>query len=149
MIGVLFFSPHPYRLQRAEFDKNCTYVLVGGIILMVQTQKRNWRLWLVLGLVLAVLLVLFAQKVTQLSLPGLGVSPKTAVVDPKCPTPQQKEVIERNMNQYGAGFSQGYDNTIYAKNLLAMAKTLGYPDPKLDDINDVLKFLRKALKINC
>lgn len=116
---------------------------------MVQTQKRNWRLWLIWGLVLAVLLVLFAQKVTQLSLPGLGVAPKTAVVDPKCPTPQQKEVIERNMNLYGAGFSQGYDPTIYAKNLLAMAKTLGYPEPTLDDINDVLKFLRKALKINC
>ena len=54
------------------------------------------------------------------------------------------------MNLYGAGFSQGYDNTIYAKNLLAMAKTLGYPESAtLDDINDVLKFLRKALKINC
>ena len=116
---------------------------------MVQIQKRNWRLWLALGLILAVLLVLFAKKVTQLSLPGLGVSPKTAVVDPKCPTPQQKEVIERNINLYGAGFSQGYNNTIYAKNLLAMAKTLGYPEPTLDDINDVLKFLRKALKINC
>lgn len=116
---------------------------------MVQTQKRNWWLWLIWGLVLAVLLVLFAQKVTQLSLPGLGVSPKTAVVDPKCPTPQQKEVIERNINQYGAGFSQGYANTIYAKNLLAMARTLGYPEPTLDDINDILKFLRKALKINC
>lgn len=118
--------------------------------MMVQTQKRNWRLWLVLGLVLAVLLVLFAKKVTQLSLPGLGVAPKTAVIDPKCPTPQQKEVIEKNMNLYGAGFSQGYDNTIYAKNLLAMAKTLGYPESAtLDDINDVLKFLRKALKLNC
>jgi hypothetical protein len=117
--------------------------------MIIQTQKRNWGLWLVLGLVLAVLLVLFAREVTQLSLPGLDVSPKTVVVDPKCPTPQQKEVIERNMNLYGAGFSQGYDNTIYAKNLLAMAKTLGYPDPTLDDINDVLKFLRKALKLNC
>jgi hypothetical protein len=118
--------------------------------MMVQTQKRNWRLWLVLGLVLAVLLVLFAKKVTQLSLPGLGVAPKTAVVDPKCPTPQQKEVIERNMNLYGAGFSQGYDNSIYARNLLAMAKTLGYPESAtIDDINDALKFLRKALKINC
>jgi hypothetical protein len=115
----------------------------------VQIHNRNWGLWLVLGLVLAVLLVLFAREVTQLSLPGLDVSPKTVVVDPKCPTPQQKEVIERNMNLYGAGFSQGYDNTIYAKNLLAMAKTLGYPDPTLDDINDVLKFLRKALKLNC
>jgi hypothetical protein len=118
--------------------------------MMVQTQKRNWRLWLVLGLVLAVLLVLFAKKVTQLSLPGLGVAPKTAVVAPKCPTPQQKEVIERNMNLYGAGFSQGYNNSIYARNLLSMAKTLGYPESAtLDDINDVLKFLRKALKINC
>lgn len=118
--------------------------------MMVQTQKRNWRLWLVLGLILAVLLVLFAKKVTQLSLPGLGVAPKTAVIDPKCPTPQQKEVIEKNMNLYGAGFSQGYDNTLYSKNLLAMAKTLGYPESAtLDDINDVLKFLRRALKINC
>jgi hypothetical protein len=116
---------------------------------MVQTQKRNWRLWLVLGFVLAILLVLFAKKVTQLSLPGLGISPKTAVVDPKCPTRQQKEVIEKNINLYGAGFSQGYDNTLYAKNLLAMARTLGYPDPTLDDINDVLEFLRKALKLNC
>jgi len=116
---------------------------------MVYTQKRNWRLWLVLGLVLAVLLVLFAKKVTQLSLPGLGVAPKTAVIDPKCPTPQQKEVIEKNMNLYGAGFSQGYDNSIYGSNLLAMAKTLGYPDPTMSDINDVLKFLRKALKMNC
>jgi hypothetical protein len=116
---------------------------------MIQTQKRTCWFWLILGLVLTGLLVLFAQKVTQMALPGLGVSPKTAVVDPKCPTPQQKEVIERNMNLYGAGFSQGYDNTLYAKNLLAMAKTLGYPEPTLDDINDVLKFLRKALKINC
>jgi hypothetical protein len=106
-------------------------------------------LWLILGLVLVVLLVLFAKRVTQLSLPGLGVSPKTAVIDPKCPTPQQKEVIERNLNSYGAGFSQGYDNTIYAKNLLAMARTLGYPEPTMEDINDVLKFLRRALKLNC
>jgi hypothetical protein len=116
---------------------------------MVQIQKRSWRLGLFLGLILLALLLLFAKKVTQLSLPGLGVSPKTAVVDPKCPTPQQKEVIERNMNLYGAGFSQGYDNTLLAKNLLAMAKTLGYPEPTLDDINDVLRFLRKALKLNC
>lgn len=116
---------------------------------MVLSPKRDWRLWLVLGLLLAILVVLFAKKVTQLSLPGLGVSPKTAVIDPKCPTPQQKEVIERNMNLYGAGFSQAYDNTLYAKNLLAMARTLGYPEPTMDDINDVLKFLRKALKLNC
>lgn len=116
---------------------------------MVQTQKRSWRLGLFLGLILLALLLIFAKKVTQLSLPGLGISPKTAVVDPKCPTPQQKEVIERNMNLYGAGFSQGYDNTLFAKNLLAMAKTLGYPEPTLDDINNVLRFLRKALKLNC
>lgn len=116
---------------------------------MVQTQKRSWWLGLVLGLILIALLLLFAKKVTQLSLPGLGISPKTAVVDPKCPTPQQKEVIERNMNLYGAGFAQGYDNSRFAKNLLAMAKTLGYPEPTLDDINDVLRFLRKALKLNC
>jgi len=110
---------------------------------------HHWRLWLLLGLLLIAFWLLFAKKVIQLSLPGLGISPKTVVLDPKCPTPQQKEVIEQNMNLYGAGFSQGYDNTLYAKNLLAMARTLGYPDPTLDDINDVLKFLRKALKINC
>jgi hypothetical protein len=118
-------------------------------MMVAQTQRRNWWLRLILGLMLAILVVLFAKRVTQLSLPGLGVTPKTAVVDPKCPTPQQKEVIERNMNLYGAGFSQGYDNTIYAKNLLAMARTLGYPEPTMDDINDVLKFLRKALTLNC
>jgi len=39
---------------------------------MAQTQKRNWRLWLVFGLVLVVLLVLFAQKATQLSLRCFG-----------------------------------------------------------------------------
>lgn len=117
--------------------------------MMVHAYQRNWWLWLTLGLILAVLLVLFAKRVTQLSLPGLGVAPKTAVVDPKCPTPEQKEVIERNLSLYGAGFLQGYDNTLYAKNLLAMAKTLGYPAPTLDNINDVLQFLRKALKINC
>ncbi len=116
---------------------------------MTQPQKQNWRLWLVVGLVAALIPLLFAQKVTQLSLPGLDVAPKTLVVDPKCPTPQQKEVIEQNLNMYGAGFSQGYDNTLYATNLLAMARTLGYPEPTLADINDVLRFLRKALKINC
>lgn len=117
--------------------------------MMVQMQKHNWLLWLALGVLLAILLVLFAQKVTQLSLPGLDVAPKTSVVDPKCPTPAQKEVIERNLNLYGAGFSQGYDNSIYAKNLLALAKTLGYPEPTMDDINDVIRFLRRALKLNC
>lgn len=117
--------------------------------MVAQAHKHPWRFWLALGLLLAILLVLFARKVTQLALPGLGVSPKTAVIEPKCPTPQQKEVIEKNMNLYGAGFSQGYDGTRYAKNLLAMAQTLGYPDPTLDDINDVLKFLRKAVKLNC
>ncbi len=116
---------------------------------MTRTLIRHWRLWMLLGLLLITLWLLFAKQATQLALPGLGVSPKTVVLDPKCPTPQQKEVIERNMNLYGAGFSQGYDNTLYARNLLAMARTLGYPDPTLDDINDVLKFLRRALKINC
>ena len=92
---------------------------------------------------------LFAHKITQLSLPGLGVPPKTAVVDPKCPTPEQKEVIERNLKLYGAGFSQEYPNQIYGSNLLAMAKTLGYPDPNLSQINAVVRFLRQALKMHC
>lgn len=112
-------------------------------------RKSNWRLWLALGVVLAVLLVLFAKKVTQLPLPGLGVAPKTAVIDPKCPTPEQKEVIAQNLNLYGAGFSQGYDNSLYAHNLVAMARTLGYPEPTLAEINDVLRFLRQALQKKC
>ena len=117
--------------------------------MVTQRPQQDWRLWLAVGLLLALLPLLFAQKVTQLSLPGLDVAPKTSVVDPKCLTPAQKEVIERNLNLYGAGFSQGYDNTIYAKNLLALAKTLGYPEPTMDDINEVIRFLRKALKLNC
>ena len=92
---------------------------------------------------------MFARKITQLALPGLVVPAKTTIIEPQCPTPEQKEVIERNLNLYGAGFSQGYDNTGYAKNLIAMAKTLGYPEPNLDSINAVLRFLREALKKKC
>ena len=90
-----------------------------------------------------------SQKTTTRQAHTSCINIVTKITMVKCPTPQQKEVIERNMNLYGAGFSQGYDNTLYARNLLAMAKTLGYPDPTLDDINNVLQFLRKALKINC
>lgn len=112
---------------------------------------RNRR-WLLLALIIAVIAlsaVLFAKKITQLSLPGLGVPAKTIVIEPQCPTPEQKTVIERNLKLYGAGFSQGYDNTLYAKNMMAMAKTLGYPDPKIEDIQAILRFLRAALKKNC
>lgn len=105
--------------------------------------------WLAVAALLALLILLFAQKITQLALPGLGVPPKTIVMDPKCPTPEQKEVIEKNLNLYGAGFSQGYDNTLYARNLVAMARTLGYPEPTLDEINAVVRFLREALKKIC
>lgn len=105
--------------------------------------------WLLLTAVIALLIFLFARKITQLSLPGLGVSAKTAVVDPQCPTPEQKEVIERNLKLYGAGFSQEYPNQIYGANLLAMAKTLGYPDPDMSQINAVVRFLRQALKMHC
>lgn len=109
---------------------------------------RLWK-WLVLAAVVAVLIVLFARKITQLSLPGLDVAPKTVVVEPKCPTPEQKEVIEKNLKLYGAGFSQGYDPTPYAHNLVAMARTLGYPEPTLDEINAVRRFLNAALKKKC
>ncbi len=105
--------------------------------------------WLLFTAVLVLLILLFAQKITQLALPGLGVGAKTAVIDPQCPTPEQKEVIERNLKLYGAGFSQGYSPKIYAGNLLAMAKTLGYPDPDMDQINAVVRFLRQALKMQC
>jgi hypothetical protein len=112
-----------------------------------RTSRIGW--WLLIAVILAVLIVLFASKITQLALPGLDVKPKTVVIDPKCPTPEQKEVIERNLNLYGAGFARQYDPTPYAKNLIAMARTLGYPDPRLEDINSVLRFLREALKKNC
>ena len=105
--------------------------------------------WLVITAIIGLLIFLFARKITQLSLPGLGVEAKTAVADPKCPTPEQKEVIERNLNLYGAGFSQEYPNQIYRSNLLAMAKTLGYPDPDASQINAVVRFLRQALKMHC
>ena len=105
--------------------------------------------WLIITAVIVLLILLFARKITQLSLPGLGVSAKTAVIEPQCPTPEQKEVIERNLKLYGAGFSQGYSPKLYAGNLLAMAKTLGYPDPDIDQINAVIRFLRQALKMQC
>jgi hypothetical protein len=53
------------------------------------------------------------------------------------------------LNLYGAGFSQEYPNQIYQSNLLAMAKTLGYPDPDASQINAVVRFLRQALKMDC
>ena len=109
---------------------------------------RLWK-WLLLAAVVALLVLLFARKITQLSLPGLGVAPKTIVIDPKCPTPEQKEVIKKNLKLYGAGFSQGYDPTPYAHNLVAMARSLGYPEPTLDEINGVRRFLNAALKKNC
>lgn len=109
---------------------------------------RFWK-WLLLTAVVAFLVLLFARKMTQLSLPGLDVAPKTIVIDPKCPTPEQKEVIEKNLKLYGAGFSQGYDPTPYAHNLVAMARTLGYPEPGLDEINAIRRFLNAALEKNC
>jgi hypothetical protein len=110
---------------------------------------RFWK-WLLLAAVVAILVLLFARKITQLSLPGLDVAPKTVVIDPKCPTPEQKEVIEKNLRLYGAGFTHNYDPTPYGHNLLAMAKTLGYPgEPTLDEINAVRRFLRAALKKKC
>ncbi len=120
----------------------------NSVPLRPRSSGRVWK-WLLFAAVIAVLILLFARKFTQLSLPGLDVAPKTIVVDPKCPTPEQKAVIERNLNLYGAGFSQGYDPTPYAQNLLAMARTLGYPDPTLDDINAVRRFLNAALKKKC
>jgi hypothetical protein len=106
--------------------------------------------WLLLAIVIVALALLFARKITQLALPGLGVPPKTTIIEPQCPTPEQKEVIEKNLRLYGAGFAQDYDPTPYAYNLLAMAKTLGYPgEPTLDEINAVRRFLRAALKKKC
>jgi hypothetical protein len=111
-------------------------------------RSRFWK-WLLVAVVVAVLVLLFARKITQLSLPGLDVAPKTIVIDPRCPTPEQKEVIEKNLRLYDAGFSQNYDPIPYAHNLLAMARTLGYPEPTLNEINAVRRFLNAALKKNC
>ena len=112
---------------------------------------NRYRSWLWLALIIAVIAlsaILFAKKITQLSFPGLGVPAKTIIIEPQSPTPEQKAVINRNLKLYGSGFTQGYDPAAYAKNLAAMAKTLGYPEP-LDDINGILRFLRAALKMNC
>ena len=109
---------------------------------------RLWK-WLLLAAVVALLVLLFARKITQLSLPGLDVAPKMVVIDPKCPTPEQRVVIEKNLKLYGAGFSQGYDNARYASRLVAVARSLGYPEPSLSEINSVLRFLRAALKKKC
>jgi hypothetical protein len=109
---------------------------------------RFWK-WLLLAAVVAVLILLFARKITQLSLPGLDVAPKTIVIDPKCPTPEQRAVIEKNLKLYGAGFTQGYDNARYGIRLVAVARSLGYPEPSLSEINSVLRFLQAALKKKC
>ena len=116
-------------------------------MLKTRSIMSSSRLWFILLLGLLLTALLFAKKVTQLSFPGLDVAPQTVVIEPQCPTPEQKEVIRRNMNLYGAGFSQGYDNGIYMSNLISMAKTLGYPDPSRENIRDVLRFLRQALKM--
>lgn len=71
---------------------------------------RIWK-WLLLAAVVAVLILLFARKITQLSLPGLVVAPTTIAIEPNCPTPQQKAVIEKSLRLYDAGFSQGFDPT--------------------------------------
>ena len=105
--------------------------------------------WLLITAVLTLLILLFARTITQLSLPGLNVGAKTAVIEPRCPTPEQKEIIEQNLKLYGAGFTKGYDNSRYAQRLLAMGRTLGYPEPDLESINSVIRFLRAALKKNC
>jgi hypothetical protein len=131
---------------RFLFSGGC--LMSGSYPLRRPRNNRSWK-WLLLAAVVAVLVLLFARKITQLSLPGLDVAPKTIVVEPQCPTPEQKEVIEKNLKLYGAGFSQGYDPTPYAQNLLAMARTLGYPDPTLDEINAVRRFLNAALKKQC
>ena len=113
------------------------------------SRSGRTRKWLLLAIIAVVLILLFARKITQLSLPGLDVAPKTVVIEPRCPTPEQKQVIEKNLKLYGAGFSQGYDPSPYAHNLLAMARTLGYPEPTLDEINAVRRFLNVALKKKC
>jgi hypothetical protein len=112
-------------------------------------RNRRWLLLALMIAVIALLAILLAKKITQLSLPGLGVPAKTIIIEPQCPTPEQKTVIDRNLKLYGAGFTQGYDNLNYAKNMMAMAKTLGYPEPTLDDIQGIIRFLRAALKKNC
>jgi hypothetical protein len=110
-----------------------------------QTLLPDWRL-LLAGLLL---ILLFATIVTQLALPGLDVASKTMVSDPKCPTPEQRAIIEDNLRLYGAGFHQGYDTTAYGLRLVAMARTLGYPEPSLKQMPAVVRFLREALKKKC
>ena len=105
--------------------------------------------WLIMFLLIVALALLFARKITQLALPGLGIQPKTITIEPRCPTPEQRELIEQNLKLYGAGFARQYDNSLYAQRLLALARSLGYPKPSLDEINAVLRYLREALKKKC
>jgi hypothetical protein len=49
---------------------------------------------------------LFARKITQLALPGLGVLAKTTIIEPQCPMPEQRQLIEQNLKLYGAGFAK-------------------------------------------
>jgi len=53
--------------------------------------------WLLVAILVAALALLFARKITQLALPGLGVPAKTTIIEPQCPTPEQKGVIDRNL----------------------------------------------------
>lgn len=60
-----------------------------------QRNANNMGIWLIVAIITAILALIFAREITQLALPGLGVPAKTVVIEPKCPTPEQKEVIER------------------------------------------------------
>lgn len=110
-------------------------------------QKSKWLL-LILGLLL---LVLFAKIVHQRALPLEGARDRVMVSDPKCPTPEQQKVLDSLWNLYWKGANGAYDPTPYAKSLLAMAKTLGYPPQyaTLDNMDSVMRFLRLAKDGKC
>lgn len=66
---------------------------------MIRTKSitSSSQLWIIILIGLLLMTLLFAKKVTQLSFPGLDITPKTVVIEPQCPTPEQKEVIRKNM----------------------------------------------------
>ena len=73
-----------------------------------------------IAILIAALVLLFARKITQLALPGLGVPARTTVIEPQCPTPEQKEVIQSNLKLYGVQLAIGAEDAIFLVGHLAV-----------------------------
>ena len=116
-------------------------------------RSSSSRLFVVLGFLLAAIVGLiaanqiqfFAKKVIQLPLFS-EVEAKETTIDPKCPSGPQRQIIEDNLDSYWRLNRSDLDATQQANRLVAMARTLGHPDPTVDNMRDVSQFLRRALR---